>query len=128
MGRVRTMTSTRLISVPAGGSSSPLNHSEDSNRACREAVAGHRTCVTSVKLVEIRDLSRGAAGAAASVKSDRRSVRWQGAAIDSMADCAAAGAPLSVAVPFTAGLRVRIRFPPAASLSHLYIVGLSAKS
>jgi len=54
--------------------------------------------VTSVKLVEIRDWSWGAAGAAALVESDRRSAGGRGA-IDGMADCAAAGAPLSSPAP-----------------------------
>src|SRR5271156_4628939 len=37
-------------------------------------------------------------------------------------------APLRKAFPYMVGPRVRIRLPPAASLSHPYIAGLSAKS
>jgi hypothetical protein len=60
--------------------------------------------VTSVKLVEIRDCGSRRPDAVAPVEGCLQSVRLR-AAIDGMADCAAAAAPLSSPAPDGAPLR-----------------------
>jgi hypothetical protein len=60
--------------------------------------------VTSVKLVEIRECGSRRLGAVAPVEGCLQSVRLR-AAIDGMADCAAAAVPLSSPAPDGAPLR-----------------------